>query len=478
MIRIAVATLFAGSIGVPALAQENATLKGALESLFQADKAIKAVNSLDTSCNCTVADSLNEIPFETETQCGPDRNYLAKSTQNFKKLDPNGSYWKTRKPPLFENSVPGKCLLYLMRTSLRDRPRSAEEKKAEEWANYEKDGKDTAELKDKVYKPDPQQFAACPDASGEPKRVGGKPCVTPDYFNIIFNSLRDVSDCLDIPMNFTVPKFANESGFHVNAFGPVNDGGIGQFTESALLDVAQNFPEFRPKIENSPKDSCKRLRSFPGALVQTPEEILAPDANRCHAIGMPPNPLRSLLYYGVFYKATLRNAEKAWTRTDDANESVDSLMAEIGAQDFDKTTIKQMLFTLSYNMGPRPPVAAMKEWLRYRLNRKAPLRKKDFDFNFWPPKGFGAIEKELQETLAQKAQEEGWTEEELKLEFQKEKAKKKIAHLGAEKRSLTFPEYLYVYRNNIYISAVKAQANTLAKTFGEGVCAPDNFLAL
>ncbi len=463
---------------VTAEAQEDVSLKGAVQSFLQLDSAVKNVNSLDTACNCTVDDSVNEIPFETEAQCGPDRTYLAKSVKNLQKLDPIGFYWKTRKPPLFENSVPGKCLLYLLRTSLRDRPRSAEQKKEEEWANYVKDGKDTAELKDKIYKPDPQQFAACSDGSSEPKRVGGKPCVTPEYFNIIFNSLRDVSDCLEIPMNFTVPKFANESGFHVNAFGPVNDGGIGQFTESALLDVAQNFPEFRPKIEKSTKDSCKRLRNFPGALVQNPEEILAPDANRCHAISMPPNPLRSLLYYGIFYKATLRNAEKAWTRTDDLNDSVDSLLEEIGAQEFDKAKIKQMLFTLSYNMGPRPPVAAMKEWIKYRIDRNVPLKKKDFDFNFWPPKGFGAAEKELQESLQKKAEENGWTNEELNLEFQKQKAKKRLAHLGAEKRSLTFSEYLYVYRNNIYISAVKAQSNTLSKTFGEGVCAPNNFLAL
>ncbi len=457
---------------------ENKNAFDALKKVFEANETLKAINNFDSTCSCTVGQNENIVTFETQKQCGEERSYIFQAIKSFKKVDPNGTFWKSRKYVQGENTVPPKCILYIMRTALRDVPRSAELKQKEEFAQFEAEGKDTSTLKNKEYKPDPQQFAACKGETGEPQRMGGKPCVTEEYVNLVYNSLSDVSDCLGVPMNFTVPKFANESGFHVNAFGPVNDGGIGQFTESALKDVAQNFDEFGPKIQNSQKQSCKRLRSFSGALPKNPNDILTADANRCHAISMPPNPIRSLIFYGIFYRATLRNAEKAWSKQDETVESVDQVMSEAGVKDLDKSKLKQMLFTMSYNAGPKPPVVAFKEWLKYRKSKKSPVTKKDLNFDFWPPKGFGAVEKDFNESLSKKAVDLGWSEEELKQEIVKEKYKRKIIHLGAQKRTLTFPEYLYVYRNNIYISAVKAQSNLLAKGFGEGVCAPENFLAL
>ncbi len=80
-------------------------------------------------------------------------------------------------------------------------------------------------------------------------------------------------------MNFTVPKFANESGLNNNVLGPVNDGGVGQFTESALKDVAVHYPNFKTRIMASTKPACQRLRSIPGALVESAEEIRTADAD-------------------------------------------------------------------------------------------------------------------------------------------------------------------------------------------------------
>jgi hypothetical protein len=479
--RLILCALFLKSLwGIEASATEkqNKNAFDAIKKVFEASDSLRAINNFDSSCSCVVGEKENEIPFETLKQCGEDRSYIFQALKSFKKIDPSGSFWKSRKYVAAENTVPPKCILYIMRTALRDFPRTAEQKQDEELKQFLADGKDTSELKDKIYKPDPQQYAQCKDETGEPIRIGGKPCVTEEYVNLVYNSLSDVSDCLGVPMNFTVPKFANESGFHFNAFGPVNDGGIGQFTESALKDVAQNFEEFQPKITSSPKQSCKRLKSIKGALPRSSEEILTSDANRCHAIGMPPNPIRSLIYYGIFYRATLRNSEKAWSKQDETVESVDQVLLETGVKELDLSKIKQMLFTLSYNAGPRPPVIAFKEWLKYRKSKKAAVTKSDLNFDFWPKKGFGTIEKEITDSLTKRAEELGWSSEELKQEIVKERYKRKITHLGAEKRALTFPEYLYVYRNNIYISAVKAQANVLTKSFGDGVCSPKNFLAL
>lgn len=464
-----------------ALDSETQSILDAMNAMDKANSAIKKASSFDRTCiSCQVDGIQNEVNFETREQCGKERNYLEPSLKKLRALDPNGYYWKPRTYVSGKNTVPPKCVLYTMRTVLRDTPRTASQKQKEEWQSYLDQGKDTTELKDKIYTDDAKSFAYCKNDSGTPERIGGKPCVTENYFHTIYNTFSDVADCMDLPMNFATPKFANESGFQLNAFGPVNDGGIGQFTSSALADVAQNYDKFKSQIETSEKDSCQRLRSIPGSLVSSSEEILTEDAERCHVIGMPPNPVRSLIYYGIFYKSTQRNIENAWNREGKVDaKKVDDLLKEARIGKFDKEKIKEMLFVGAYNMGTGTTVRLFREWLNYRIKSGEQITAKDFNFDFWPPKGFGAIEKEIKAKKNAQALENGWDEERLKAEIAREKMRRRLIHIGAVGREINFPEYLYTfYGGNFYISQVKYQATNLNKVFEEGTCAQNKFLAL
>lgn len=449
-----------------------------LKPLLNANTSLNAATDADMSCNCVINGVENLVSFENAASCGQERMYLSPAISAFKKADPKKYFTAPRAYTGGDSKVPPKCLLFVMRTALRDMPRTPEQKKAEDEAA----GMSVEDIAAKTYSPDASQFATCPDSSGQPQRVGGKPCVTRDYFTLAYNALEDVSDCLDVPMDFALPKFANESGLHVNAFGPVNDGGIGQFTTQSLDDIAQNYPQFKGRVSKSEKPSCQRIRSIPGALPGSADEILSADSQRCHVMSMPPNPLRSLVYYGLFYHATKRNVRNAWARSDEnnpADKNADELLDDLGFK-LDRDKVQEMLFMMAYNAGPRPPITAFKEWLRYRAARdpKGKIKSADFNFGFWPPKGTGALDKATEALVREKAAAEGWDDQTTKDEISKAKAKARIGHLGATKRALTLPEYLYVYRNNIYVSAVKAQANKLDSSFGEGVCTPDKYLQL
>lgn len=127
-----------------------------------------------------------------------------------------------------------------------------------------------------------------------------KACVTRDYVNVVYNSLLDVADCMNVPAKFIIPKLANESGLHINAFGLVNDGGIGEFTDR-LYVMSSKTMIYISGIKNSKKESCQRLSSIPGAVISSKLEIKTSDNQRCHSIAGPTNPIRSLIYYAIFY---------------------------------------------------------------------------------------------------------------------------------------------------------------------------------
>ncbi|MGZ3695840.1 MAG: hypothetical protein ACXWQO_17245, partial [Bdellovibrionota bacterium] len=206
---------------------------------------------------------------------------------------------------------------------------------------------------------------------------------------------------------------------------------------------------------------------------------------RCHAISMPPNPVRSMIYYGIFYHAMKQYAANAWGGVDDklaapGEENVETLLRQATAGNkVDYEKIKQMMFVMAYNSGARPPVSAFKEWLRYRLSQKnGKISAKDFDFRFWPPKGFSAIQKDAEKDVKAIAEAQHWSEDRTHREVAAERAKRRIAHIGAVGRILTLPEYYYVYQNSIYISAVKVQATQLDKALGAGTCTQPKFLEL
>ncbi|KYG67925.1 hypothetical protein AZI87_01225 [Bdellovibrio bacteriovorus] len=413
----------------------------------------------DMTCNCQFGGTPNILSFEKPEDCGKDRNYLQDKFEAFKKADPQGLFSGTRDYSKTAEVLPRKCALYIMRRFWKDRALTPEEKREADIAyNRTKGPTEQREVKDvKDYKHDPHLFSKCDnDPEGKPERYGHKACVTEDYVNLVYNSLIDVADCLDVPAKFIAPKLSNESGLHVNAFGLVNDGGIGQFTDQALVDVQQNYPNFKGRITNSEKESCKRLMKIPGAVPKNAEDIKADDANRCHAISSPPNPLRSLVYYGIFYHATKRNANNAFARSKDNKDpnfkGAEQLMKDAGIDSFDKETIKEMLFVMAYNSGPGRPAMFFREWLKYRIAtlKKYPITKADFDMNYWYEPGQG--------------------------KFKAGEARAKAISKGG--KPLTLAQYLFAYKDSIYIPAVKAQARVLDKGLGAGTCTEQKFLEL
>ncbi|WII72299.1 hypothetical protein QJS83_00265 [Bdellovibrio sp. 22V] len=430
----------------------------------QLNKVNKSLVSLSTpkddmSCSCQFGGEPNILSFEKPEDCGPERNYLQDKFVAFKKADTKGLFSAPRDYSKTASILPRKCALYIMRRFWRDRARTPEEKREADLEHNRtagpKEQRDVKDLKD--YKHDPHLFSKCDkDANGTPERYGHKACVTEDYVNLVYNSLIDVADCLDVPAKFIAPKLSNESGLHVNAFGLVNDGGIGQFTDQALVDVAQNFNNFKGRILNSTKESCQRLKSFPGAVPSSPDDIMTADANRCHAISTPPNPLRSLVYYGIFYHSTKRNANNAFNKSADSKDpnfkSAEELMKQAGIGSYDIETVKEMLFVMAYNAGPGRPAVFYREWLKYRLAtiKKYPITKADFNMNYWPERD----------------------------QMKAKTGEARVKAMNKKGKPLTLAEYMFAYKDSVYIAAVKAQATVLDKGLGEGTCTENHFLEL
>lgn len=429
-----------------------------IKKLQKVNDSLASMNSAgDLTCACQFGNEPNMLSFEKPEDCGADRNYLQDMLAAFKKADPKGVFSGGRDYSQTANILPRKCVLYIMRNFWRDRARTAEEKREADIEfnrTAEPDKKRTVkDLKD--YKKDAYLFSKCDkDPTGTPERYGHKACVTEDYVNLVYNSLIDVADCLDVPAKFMAPKLSNESGLHVNAFGGLNDGGIGQFTDQALVDVAQNYESFKGRIVNSTKDSCKRLNSMPGVVPSSSKEIVAADANRCHVITTPPNPLRSFVYYGIFYHATKRNAKNAFNKTVDGKDpnfkSAETLMKEAGIGSFDQEAIKEMLFVMAYNSGPGRPASIYREWLKYRLTtlKKYPITKADFTMDYWPARAH------LNAKLGQD----------------------RVQAMDKKGKPLTLAEYMFAFKDSVYIAAVKAQAKDLNKKLGDGTCTQDKFL--
>ncbi len=429
-------------------------------SIGKANKAVRGMYPPDDmSCNCTMGDQKNVLSFEKPEDCGEDRNYLQEKVLSFKSADPKGYFTNARDYSKTAEILPRKCTLFIMRRFWKDRALSPAEKQQADIEfnrnappDKQRDVKDISE-----YRQDPRLYSKCEqDPTGTPERYGHKACVTEGYVNLVYNSLIDVADCLDVPARFIAPKLSNESGLHVNAFGLVNDGGIGQFTDQALVDVAQNYQTFKNRISSSTKDSCKRLRSIPGAVPNSAADIMTADANRCHAISTPPNPLRSLVYYGIFYHSTKRNATGAFNKSKDSKDpnfrSAVELMAAAGIGSFDVEKIKEMLFVMAYNTGPGRPAVFFREWLKYRLEsiKKYPITKADFNMNYWPERPH----------------------------FKAAKGEERVKAMNKNGKPLTFAEYLFAYKDSVYIAAVKEQARALDKGLGEGTCTENKFLEL
>ncbi|MFZ4403567.1 MAG: hypothetical protein ACOYOK_05635 [Pseudobdellovibrionaceae bacterium] len=331
------------------------------------------------------------------------------------------------------------------------------------------------------------------------------------------------------------------------------DSGLGQMTKSALLDVKENiqnaytwsyileaekdqFGEFvrdqngkiKLKKRDKVSDSCQRLKKLNPKLWSS--DIQSDVKNRCSMVIAPPNPLRSLVYYGVLFKSNRRNIDNHWLnqKIKDRIEKIN--LSAIQTKDdqispSDQQSIKDMLTLLSYNAGPGSSVVFFANWLDYRLDaakidRFKIQRKKDFDFGLAMPEKTIIIDfnkyaivdgakkyiekplyklsseelqnlkneavdlyKEIKQLQQQKAaldpqQTEQIADLEKQISFKKQRVNN-IANFGIY--NLSFPVYLRIYREGWakgYLNYVKDFATKLDKNLGKGVCTSESFLSL
>jgi hypothetical protein len=156
-------------------------------------------------------------------------------------------------------------------------------------------------------------YSFCARAQGVPVRPKKTHCATEEYATTIYNSYSDVLDCLDIPQKDLLPKLFNESGMHLNTLGGGMDAGIGQLTGPAIASVQQLavfdgknrtwLDVFKDEVGQSYKPSCQRVAKNPELF----KKISIETSQRCALIAAPENPLKNVLYMGIFYHYMLRS---------------------------------------------------------------------------------------------------------------------------------------------------------------------------
>ncbi len=434
------------------------------------------------SCQCTVAGV--EEPFlspEEADKCGPERTFLE---PGLAQLDPLFTAERAKSSADF----PKECITYILRSTNRD-----------------------AETKDAT------NFASCESSKAKPQRGFRKPCVTKAYVNAVYNSFGDLTDCFGAPARDYLPKLAMESGFHLNIIGGIgkmekdangvermvyssDDSGIPQFIKISIESANSEFEATKRFVANSENESCKRLAPYTDKL----EPISSGFSQRCGLMTTPNNPMLSLFYMMIKYRADVRALEKYLNKPEN---DIFGKMKKLGldSSKFDREKLNQILMVLAYNSGAAGTVKVLKEYLESIASMKKPrtLELSDFDIGSESfiyrkinnetqllrrqPNNTDAVWQTRKADFEALVTELGKTN----LRFKPKAVPTTISDpvfgdyesykLEFEKGDLTFAAYTMLYQgsgNGGYLSKVKNSANALNTKFKEGVCVPDSYLAL
>ncbi|WP_295900807.1 hypothetical protein [uncultured Bdellovibrio sp.] len=336
--------------------------------------------------------------FENAEQCGPARNYFLK---DLKKM--SAVYAGNRsQAQVSRGNPPKECVSFIMQNFI---PLNSKSTAMSQCRNEE----GQALLS-------PTKGA---DAAGfQP------PCVTESYVNSVYNSLVDVGDCLNIPVKELLPKLYNESGLHVNTLGGGFDAGVGQLTVSALREVFMRYDGistnpsaldwYVKEIAKSNKESCKRIIAEKSAYqIDVPKgqklcfsgeasdaDCYTPwsSSNRCIVMTMPANPLKNVLFTGIFYRSMLKNATgisfsagndtingRAFRDGEDYNGYIGAgnfveRLRKLGATHASSAVIKQMIVSLGFNAGIRSGKIYLENFIKQREAKQKYLKDADVDF--------------------------------------------------------------------------------------------------
>ncbi len=406
------------------------------------------------SCHCQIGKSPeNTIEFEDPEACPKDRLYFQTA---LKKISPVYLLPRAEKE---KREFPVSCVGYIMKKYI-----------------------DASEKPSRYY-------SFCASTAGQPVRPKKSHCMTEEYVNSVYNSYVDIMDCLDIPQRDLLPKLFNESGLHINTLGAGMDAGVGQLTAPAISSVQQKavfdgktmawIDMFKDEVFKSAKPSCLRISKIPKLFDRISE---APN-QRCDIIAAPENPLKNVLYTGIFYHYILHSQTgsryfKGYTyfpvgtdlvRFDHRDKDVDLLgyfndykvkarIKELGIEKPNMQALKQMMITLGYNSGMESAFIFLDHYLKSR--KAAKLKLKDIDFDF-QTQFISKLGKKLTDTEAEKQR-------------QKDLNSAKTAPFR-----LPFPMYLKLVQKSGtpgYLSLVASKLLLLDKEMGEGTCTTPGFL--
>lgn len=339
--------------------------------------------------------------FETAKSCGPERNYLL---PGIRRIHPD--FLKTRQITQ-EGVIPRACVQFVMHNFI-----NAKTSPSSSYGScYHSDG----------------------SRRGLPHRGEGdvgmyQPCITEEYVNSVYNSLIDVSDCLNVPIKELTPKLYNESGFHVNTLGPDADGGVGQLTRSALQEIFMRYGNnpgspstltyFLTEMGKSNKASCQRILARKSAYTfslpagkrlcmihEEDEACFRPwmVQHRCEFMDGPENPLRNILMTAIFYRSMHKSATGVNYRAGDdviwssglgnvpvsqdteyagyiGNRRIIERLQALGVQKANQEMIRQMLVGFGFNGGIGTGQILFDNYLRAREALNLSLTEADFDF--------------------------------------------------------------------------------------------------
>ncbi len=391
------------------------------------------------------------LSFEDQNVCGKDRLYLEPD------IDDIGEIFRNRRKNFPEAKIPIECILYSMRSFMYSPQRTS------------------------------VAYSYCNEEVGSPVRGKKTACLTQEYVYPVYNAYVDVMDCLEIPQTDLIPKLLNESGFHTNALGHGMDAGVGQLTGDAIKSVLQKgrfednvktYLDYHlEEMRRSRKPSCARVLSNKNLI-----SAVSPNQDqRCNMIALPGNPLRNILYTGIFYRYILLNQagilySNGQNYIQDGNQwipwnenasveyggylkshQIGKKLSKAGLKDANMNAIKQMMITLGYNAGMQTAVIFLDNYLKARIAAKLPVKSSDFDFLQEEFAIFKAVKNPKAEAARQK----------------------KLAQIMNEPFRGTFPIYLRLVQKSGtkgYLSNVAAKHKQLNHALGENKCTSPKYL--
>lgn len=469
---------------------------------------------------------LQVLDYETPEMCGSERNYLEsqiQSVHNIFKLP------RTEIDEEAKGNVPRQCLTFIMKKFFE--PAMTAPKRmfaycAKATGRPEEDAASREEVQPKIdvlKKQLAKKDITAEETESIEKKIRGleasikhkhymQPCVTETYTQTIYNSFTDVANCFNIPQREILPKFFNESGFHVNAFGAGKDAGVGQLTAEAINATLKRLPYYIAEMRKSPKASCRRISEHASAFESIDSDLF----NRCNLMASPENPLRNLFYMAVFYREsvryvsgiTFREGKDTVIRNDGQEtplkgtageelggalerQQIREKFAKLGFKNVNLHRLKTMVVSLGYNSGTVTALNRLNSYLDERIQHSATekdlnLSTKHFDFENID---VSKLRKSIMPQVAKKEATEDERKEIAKIEAAR---LKNLPEVYAKAYRLSFPEYLVLRTNSGpkgkepyqlygfpgYLSALALKNKILSAQFPGGECTAPGYLNL